>query len=71
MLIFDVDNKQYVQNVNLPTLPEPAATVLIENLTSLLEKKEAFVSTTNTSRDKLVHIVMRFFRWSIIGRMRH
>ncbi len=54
MLIFDVDNKKYVKDLDLPPTPEPAGTVLLENLASLLEKKEAFVSTSNASREKIV-----------------
>lgn len=54
VLIFDVDNARYVKDLDLPPFPEPAATVLMENLKSLLEKKEAFVNGINTTREKIV-----------------
>jgi len=54
VLIFDVDKKTYIKDLDLPAVPEPAATVLLESFYSLLEKREAFVATTGTSREKIV-----------------
>lgn len=54
ILIFDVDTKLYVKDLLLPPIPEPAATVLLENLKSLMAKKEAFVNTPSAAKDKIV-----------------
>ena len=54
ILIFDVDNKVYLKDLDLPPIPEPAATVLLENLNSLLEKKEVFAANSNASREQIV-----------------
>lgn len=57
VLIFDIDNAVYVKDLNLPPIPEPEATVLIGNLKSLTDKKEAFINGINTSKEKMVNLI--------------
>lgn len=54
-LIFDLDRQTYVRNLNLPPIPEPAATVLLENLRTLSEKKGRFVESCSEPRARIVN----------------
>lgn len=54
ILIFDLDNQSYVRDVDLPPIPEPAATVLLDNLKSLSQKKGIFVEVSSEPKEKIV-----------------
>jgi len=54
VLVFDVAKNQFEKNLDLPQLPEPAATVLLENLKSLDEKKNTFIKTLAESKLNIV-----------------
>jgi len=54
ILIFDLDNQLYVRDLDLPPIPEPAATVLLDNLKSLNQKKGIFVESSNEPKEKIV-----------------
>ena len=56
VLIFDLDNQVYVKNLDLPQIPEPAATVLLDNLRNLHQKKGTFVEASNEPKEKIVRI---------------
>ena len=54
IMIYDIDHKRFVHELNLPELPEPAATLLIDALNSLLSAKEQFTNMPNAPVEKIV-----------------
>jgi len=53
-LIFDLDKQIFVRDLDLPPVPEPAATVLLENLRNLNKKKGTFVEASTEPKEKIV-----------------
>ena len=69
-MIFDLDNQTYIKDLILPALPEPAATVLLDNLKNLHQKKGIFVESSTEPKEKIV-IDKINNRQNIIGPMLH
>ncbi len=55
LLVYDVDNRTFVHDIAMPAFPEPEATVLVDTLSQLLCKKEAFTAVTHVTREKIVN----------------
>ena len=49
-----MDNQTYVKDLDLPAVPEPAATVLLDNLKNLHQKKGTFVESSTEPKEKIV-----------------
>jgi hypothetical protein len=58
-LIFDLDKQVFVRDLKLPAIPEPAATVLLENLRSLNKKKGTFVEASTEPKEKIVIVIYK------------
>lgn len=72
VLIYDIDEGEFIRNVKLPAFPQPAADVLLEGLKSLMEQKEVFINSGAPAlREKRVNFPPLRNSWNIIGLMQH
>jgi len=53
-MVYDIDNKKFVNELKLPEFPQPATNLLINTISDLLKSKEKFMNVPNASIEKIV-----------------